>query len=138
MAGSLKYGQATASLVAGKWSAGYRQNTLAAALKEWGTLRCTIRGARHLSGSGVPQEDRTEHHVANRVGECTLAPRPSPPPQLAASVPLRRLWSRAWTGAGMQAAPAVSAVLRYRLATYWLPVAPGRLCWRLLQRREYI
>ena len=36
MAGSLKYGQATASLIVGKWSAASRQNTLAAALKEWG------------------------------------------------------------------------------------------------------
>ncbi|GAA2420343.1 Tn3 family transposase [Nonomuraea africana] len=35
MAGSLKYGQATASLIVGKWSAASRQNTLAAALKEW-------------------------------------------------------------------------------------------------------
>ncbi len=34
MAGSLKYGQATVSLVVGKWSAASRQNTLAAALKE--------------------------------------------------------------------------------------------------------
>ena len=42
------------------------------------------------------------------------------------------------TGAGMLAGPAVSAVLLYRLATYWLPVAPGWLCWRVLQRRGYI
>ncbi|MGE5287125.1 MAG: lysylphosphatidylglycerol synthase domain-containing protein [Micromonosporaceae bacterium] len=42
------------------------------------------------------------------------------------------------TGVGMQAGPAVSAVLLYRLATYWLPVAPGWLSWRVLQRREYI
>jgi TnpA family transposase len=49
MAGSLKYGQATASLVVGKWSAASRQNTLAAALKEWGTLRRTIHAARYLS-----------------------------------------------------------------------------------------
>jgi uncharacterized protein (TIRG00374 family) len=41
-------------------------------------------------------------------------------------------------GAGMQAGPAVSAVLLYRLATYWLPVAPGWLCWRALLRREYV
>ncbi|MFI7231598.1 Tn3 family transposase [Nonomuraea angiospora] len=34
MAGWLKYGQATASLVVGKWSAASRQNTLAAGLKE--------------------------------------------------------------------------------------------------------
>jgi TnpA family transposase len=49
MAGSLKYGQATGSLVVGKWSAASRQNTLAAALKEWGTLRRTIHAARYLS-----------------------------------------------------------------------------------------
>jgi len=42
------------------------------------------------------------------------------------------------TGVGMVAGPAVSAVLLYRLATYWLPVAPGWLCWRALQRREYV
>ncbi len=49
MAGSLKYGQATASLVVGKWSAASRQNTHAAALKEWGTLRRTIHAAKYLS-----------------------------------------------------------------------------------------
>jgi undecaprenyl-diphosphatase len=42
------------------------------------------------------------------------------------------------TGVGMQAGPAVSAVLLYRLATYWLPVAPGWLSWRALQRRGYV
>jgi glycosyltransferase 2 family protein len=42
------------------------------------------------------------------------------------------------TGVGMAAGPAVSAVLLYRLATYWLPVAPGWLSWRMLQRREYV
>jgi uncharacterized protein (TIRG00374 family) len=42
------------------------------------------------------------------------------------------------TGVGMAAGPAVSAVLLYRLATYWLPVAPGWVAWRVLQRREYI
>jgi glycosyltransferase 2 family protein len=42
------------------------------------------------------------------------------------------------TGAGMAAGPAVSAVLLYRLATYWLPVAPGWLSWRALLRREYV
>jgi hypothetical protein len=49
MAGSLKYGRATASLVVGKSSAASRQNTLAAALKEWGTLRRTIHAAKYLS-----------------------------------------------------------------------------------------
>lgn len=48
-AGSLKYGQATASLIVGKWSAASRQNTLAAAPKEWGILRRTVRLAKYLS-----------------------------------------------------------------------------------------
>jgi hypothetical protein len=34
--------------------------------------------------------------------------------------------------------PAVSAVLTYRLATYWLPVIPGWAAWRLLQRHDYV
>ena len=42
------------------------------------------------------------------------------------------------TGVGMQPGPAVSAVLLYRLATYWLPVLPGWLSWRLLQHRGYV
>ncbi|HTP17229.1 MAG TPA: lysylphosphatidylglycerol synthase domain-containing protein [Streptosporangiaceae bacterium] len=42
------------------------------------------------------------------------------------------------TGVGMRAGPAVSAVLLYRLATYWLPVLPGWLSWRFLQHRGYV
>jgi undecaprenyl-diphosphatase len=42
------------------------------------------------------------------------------------------------TSVGMHAGPAVSAVLLYRLATYWLPILPGWLSWRFLQRREYL
>jgi len=42
------------------------------------------------------------------------------------------------TGVGMAAGPAVSAVLLYRLSTYWLPIAPGWLSWRVMQRREYL
>ena len=42
------------------------------------------------------------------------------------------------TGVGMHAGPAVSAVLLYRLATYWLPIAPGWLSWRTLLRRDYV
>jgi TnpA family transposase len=49
LGGSLKYGQASASLIVGKWSAASRQNTLAAALKEWGMLRRTIHTAKYLS-----------------------------------------------------------------------------------------
>jgi uncharacterized membrane protein YbhN (UPF0104 family) len=42
------------------------------------------------------------------------------------------------TGVGLGAGAAVSAVLTYRLATYWLPVAPGWYALRLLQRGDYI
>jgi hypothetical protein len=42
------------------------------------------------------------------------------------------------TSASMSAGPAVSAVLLYRLATYWFPVVPGWLSWQVLQRREYV
>jgi NAD(P)-dependent dehydrogenase (short-subunit alcohol dehydrogenase family) len=43
-----------------------------------------------------------------------------------------------YLGVGMQPEPAVSAVLLYRLATYWLPVLPGWLSWRSLQHRGYV
>jgi uncharacterized membrane protein YbhN (UPF0104 family) len=33
---------------------------------------------------------------------------------------------------------AVSAVLAYRLITYWLPALPGWLCWHLIQRYDYV
>ena len=49
VAGSLKFGEATASLIVGKWSGASRQNTLAAALKQWGLLRRTIHAAQYLS-----------------------------------------------------------------------------------------
>jgi undecaprenyl-diphosphatase len=42
------------------------------------------------------------------------------------------------TGIGIAPGSAWSAVLTYRLATYWLPVLPGWLSWRTLQRRDYI
>jgi undecaprenyl-diphosphatase len=42
------------------------------------------------------------------------------------------------TGVGLGAGQAVSAVLTYRLATYWLPVAPGWISLNLLQRRGYL
>jgi uncharacterized protein (TIRG00374 family) len=40
------------------------------------------------------------------------------------------------TGVGMSSGAAVSAVLTYRLSTYWLPIIPGWLALRLLQRRD--
>ena len=42
------------------------------------------------------------------------------------------------TGIGISASVAVPAVITYRLATYWLPVAPGWAAFRLLQRHEYV
>jgi len=42
------------------------------------------------------------------------------------------------TGVGLSAGAAVSAVLTYRLSTYWLPVLPGWACLRMLQRRDYL
>ncbi|WSG60624.1 transposase [Nocardia sp. NBC_01730] len=49
LAGSLKFGHATASLLVGKLCASGRQNALAAALKEYGALRRSIYAARYLS-----------------------------------------------------------------------------------------
>jgi len=42
------------------------------------------------------------------------------------------------TGIGISSGAAVSAVVIYRLATYWLPVPPGWVCWRALQRLGYV
>ncbi len=42
------------------------------------------------------------------------------------------------TGVGVPPGPAVSAVLTYRLATYWLPVLPGWAALRFLQGRGYV
>jgi undecaprenyl-diphosphatase len=42
------------------------------------------------------------------------------------------------TGVGMASGPAVSAVLTYRLVTYWLPVLPGWIAWNVMQRRHYL
>jgi glycosyltransferase 2 family protein len=41
-------------------------------------------------------------------------------------------------GIGISSGAAFSAVLVYRLATYWLPVLPGWLCLRRLQRMYYV
>ncbi|HEY7429931.1 MAG TPA: lysylphosphatidylglycerol synthase transmembrane domain-containing protein [Streptosporangiaceae bacterium] len=42
------------------------------------------------------------------------------------------------TGVGIEPGPAVSAVLTYRLATYWLPVLPGWISLQFLQRGDYL
>jgi uncharacterized membrane protein YbhN (UPF0104 family) len=38
----------------------------------------------------------------------------------------------------MSSGAAASAVIISRLASYWLPVPPGWLSWRLLQRLGYV
>ena len=43
-----------------------------------------------------------------------------------------------FTGVGMDPPIAVAAVLSYRLVTFWLPILPGWLCFRLLERRNYV
>ncbi len=40
------------------------------------------------------------------------------------------------TAAGLDGATAVSAVLLFRVVTYWLPVAPGWVAFQFLQRRD--
>ncbi|MDQ1402552.1 MAG: glycosyltransferase 2 family protein [Actinomycetota bacterium] len=42
------------------------------------------------------------------------------------------------TGVGMGSGEAVAAVLSYRLVTYWLPILPGWISFRVLERRGYI
>ena len=42
------------------------------------------------------------------------------------------------TGVGMEPGLAVSAVLTYRVATYWLPVLPGWIAWQLIQKWDYV
>ena len=57
---------------------------------------------------------------------------------VSAVAPLDAVLVSLMTGVAMAAGPAFSAVLLYRRATYWLPVAPGWLSWRVLQWREYV
>jgi undecaprenyl-diphosphatase len=44
----------------------------------------------------------------------------------------------AFTGIGMDGGIAVATVLSYRLATYWLPIVPGWVSLRVMERRNYI
>jgi glycosyltransferase 2 family protein len=43
-----------------------------------------------------------------------------------------------FTAIGMNGAIAVATVLSYRLATYWLPILPGWISLRIIERRNYI
>ena len=43
-----------------------------------------------------------------------------------------------FTAIGMDGALAVATVLSYRLATYWLPILPGWISLKVLERHNYI
>lgn len=62
LAGSLKFGHATASLLVGKLSASSRQNALAAALKEYGALRRTVYAPRYLSDPASRRKISRQFH----------------------------------------------------------------------------
>ena len=42
------------------------------------------------------------------------------------------------TGIGVPSGPALAAVLLYRVATFWLPILPGFLSFRVLTRRAVL
>lgn len=96
LAGSLKFGRATASLLVGKLSASGRQNTLATALKEYGALRRTVYAALPV-GSGLPAQDlppaqqgRIPARAAPGPAVCARGHDPHPParrPNRASLVP---------------------------------------------------
>jgi undecaprenyl-diphosphatase len=43
-----------------------------------------------------------------------------------------------FTATGMDGGIAVATVLSYRLATYWLPILPGWVSLRIIERRNYV
>ena len=51
---------------------------------------------------------------------------------------IEAILSAGLTGLGISSGAAVSAVILYRLTTYWLPVPPGWFSWRALQRMDYV
>jgi undecaprenyl-diphosphatase len=52
--------------------------------------------------------------------------------------PLEAALVAALTGFGLEAGVAISAVLTFRLATFWLPIAPGWLTFVWMERRGEI
>lgn len=94
MAGSLKFGQATASLIVGKWSAASRRNTLVAALKEWGMLRRTVHTAKYLSDPAyrrkITRQLNKGESLHARAVTCTTPSRAWSPRRTCRSRPSRR------------------------------------------------
>jgi TnpA family transposase len=93
MGGSLKYGQASASLIVGKWSAASRQNTMAAALKEWGccSVRSTRRGICRIrpAGGGSRGSSTRADRCTRCAGTCAAPSRARSPGRTRASRPNR-------------------------------------------------
>lgn len=58
LAGSLKFGHATASLLVGKLSASGRQNALAAAVEEYPAMRRTVYACWYLTDPDYRRRDR--------------------------------------------------------------------------------
>ena len=75
-----------------------------------------------------------------RSAPCTSARRSSPQPRRrpAASGRMEAALVAGFTAIGMDGAIAVATVLSYRLVTYWLPILPGWISFRRLERRNYI
>lgn len=73
LAGPIKFGHATASLIVGKPSASSRQNTLAAALKEYGTLRRTVYAARYLADETNRRKIARQLNKASPCTPCAAA-----------------------------------------------------------------
>ena len=69
------------------------------------------------------------------LGARTLAAASPTPGNLGA---MEAALAAALIGVGMGSGAAVSAVLGYRLVTFWLPVLPGWLAWQLVQRWGYV
>ena len=68
------------------------------------------------------------------AGSAVAAASPTPGNLGAVEVAL----SAGLTTVGVASAPAVAAVLMYRLLTFWLPVAPGFIAFRYLQMKQHI
>ena len=124
-----------ATTVKGRTRAAMTAELLAAA--EVGRVRLAIGRASDFFGPGVTQGSTLGERVfgnalagrrADFIGNPDLPHTYSYVPDIAAGL----------TGIGLPPGPAVSAVLTYRLATYWLPVIPGWACLRILQKRDYI
>lgn len=80
LAASLKYGHVSASLIVGRFSRADRQNTLAAALKEYGLARRTIYTRRYLAREDLRRRVSRQLNASVGSGEVSGGPRGARPP----------------------------------------------------------